>query len=167
MTKPKDRGGKNMGKKGNQRPRATSDVSGGQPTDIERGYEVGLDEAMKANMKMIVAEELANLTAGKTNASTHFNRMTTNALSEDATRNALATLGMAQAITNNNLITQVGTAILGIFGDRVHNLDEVSKLAAQQGTAADALHTVVITKLAQLLGTTPDALSQAIAAAKK
>ena len=135
----------------------------GKDKDSERGYEIGMDEAWKANMKMMFDFTFANmkrtydeyqqasLESIKQNQSyiqkilgdsqVHFNNQ--QAVSLQALQNAVETANMVgkQAVRHSDLAI-----------DRQWNIDEVAQLVSNTSTFKDAIAAAVTDAVLTALG---------------
>lgn len=117
----------------------------------ETTMETGKDDSWFFNNKRLADEMLGDSLSEVRRNRHHFDRMVTNAIARDDERAAISNNALNQAVHNSGLLANLGLTLLAVGADRIHNIDEVSNLAAKTGIQADAIASIIVAKLTELL----------------
>lgn len=132
--------------------------NGKEKVQKEGSFEVGMDEAYKANIKMIVEETLKHLsdlshTAAesiKRNRS-YVDKVLSDNHTHDNVKNNIANQALQNAVETANMISKQAVRHGDVAIDRQWNVDEVSALTAKSGVEADAMITLLVKAVAEAL----------------
>lgn len=130
--------------------------------DSERGYEIGMDEAWKANLKMLFDFTFANMKRtydeyqqvsleGIKNQQKYQEKVLSDAQQFDNARQNIANQSLQNAVENANFLAKAALRHQDLAVDRQWNVDEVAQLVAQTSTFKDAIAAEVASKIADIV----------------
>lgn len=123
--------------------------------DTERGFEIGMDEAWKTNMKMLFDFTLANmkrtydeyqnesLTGVRENRS-YVDKVLSDAQQNDNFKQSTANQALQNAVETANMVSKQAVRHADIAIDRQWNIDEVAHLIAKNPIFMDAIAAKVV-----------------------
>jgi len=123
-------------------------------TDREKGFEVGMDEAWKTNMKAVTDLFISNmkrtydeyqhesLESIKRNRS-YIDKVLSDAQQNDNTRQNIANQALQNAVETANMVSKQAVRHGDVAIDRQWNVDEVSQLVAKTPVFLDAIAAAV------------------------